>query len=167
MRFLFVGYFATKGGSAMATIPLALRLREEGHKVTFAHWSYPAHIELFTEADLFHVSLHEKRSLISKIFYLTQIAIHHDIILAVSELTITYACQIAGWLSRRPVCAEIQVNLDLWIQSNSSSLHLLLSRWFYPKLQAVRCVAQGLAEFAVTELKIDPKKFLLYTILLR
>ena len=53
MKVLFVGYFTAKGGSAKATIPLALTLRSKGYQVNFAHWSLPEQIDLFTQNNLF------------------------------------------------------------------------------------------------------------------
>jgi len=158
MKVLFVGYFTAKGGSAKATIPLALTLRSQGYQVNFAHWSLPEQIELFTQNNLLDFYLHQQKNLLAKIIYLTQLARQYDLIIAVSELTITYACQLAGWFTGKPVLAEIQVNLDLWIKEKAAPMHYQLTRFFYPQLQGVRCVSNGLKDYAICQLKIAPEK---------
>lgn len=158
MKILFVGYFTAKGGSAKATIPLALKLRSQGHQVSFAHWAFPESQDLFTNNNLLDFSVHQQPHLLGKIIYLAKIAKEQDLIIAVSELTITYACQLAGWLTGTPVLGEIQVNLDLWTREKASPLHHQLSRFFYPQLTAVRCVSDGLKTYAISRLKVPAHK---------
>ncbi|MEA5464688.1 glycosyltransferase [Leptothoe sp. PORK10 BA2] len=163
MRFLFVGRFPEIGGSALATLPLIEALREAEHTVLLAHWVVPRRTDWFSQLDLCNLDLAQQGNLLSKIRCLTQLAIQCDIIIAVSELTPTYACQIAGWLTKKPVYAELQVHLDSWIKQNSSPLHHWLIRSLYPHLSGLRCVSKALLTYATKDLGIDKQKsFLVY-----
>lgn len=163
MRFLFVGRFPEMGGSALATLPLIDALRQAGHTIQLAHWVMPQRTDWFADRDLLDLDLAKQGNLFSKIFYLTRTATNYDAIIAISELTPTYACQIAGWLSHCPVYGELQVHLDHWIQGNSAALHSKLVRWFYPRLAGLRCVSQALATYAVDSLYVSKDKaFVVY-----
>lgn len=163
MRFLFVGSFSNVGGSALATLPFIQTLRQAGHTVQLAHWVRPNRTDLFRDQDLLNLDLAQYKNIVSKIYCLTCLAFKYDAIIAISELTPTYACQIAGWIAKRPVFGELQVHLDSWIKDNSNPVHHLLSRCFYPRLSGLRCVSQALANYAVQSLSVaSDKTFVVY-----
>lgn len=163
MRFLFVGRFTEVGGSALATIPLIRALQLEGHEATLAHWVIPNHIDWFTDRTLLNLEVAQQKNLFKKVCSLIHLAAQFDVIIAISEMTPTYACQIAGWLTRRPVYGELQVQLDHWIQQNSSKVHHWLIRQFYPNLTGLRCVSGALQNYAVQSLGVPRHKtFVVY-----
>ena len=158
MRFLFVGRFPEIGGSALATLPLIESLRQSGHSVVLAHWVLPRRIDWFSDRELCNLDLAQQNNLLGKIRCLTSLASQCDVIVAVSELTPTYVCQIAGWIAKKPVYAELQVHLDSWIKDNSSPLHHWLIRSFYPHLSGLRCVSKELLTYATKDLGVDRQK---------
>ena len=158
MRFLFVGRFPEIGGSALATLPLIEALRQAGHSVVLAHWVMPRRLDWFSERELCNLDLAQQENLLSKLRCLTGLASQCDVIIAVSELTPTYVCQIAGWIAKKPVYAELQVHLDSWIKHNSSPLHHWLIRSFYPHLSGLRCVSKELLTYATKDLGVDRQK---------
>jgi len=163
MRFLFVGSFSNVGGSALATLPFIQTLRQTGHTVQLSHWVKPNPTDLFRDQDLLNLDLAQQKNIVNKIYRLTRLAFQYDIIIAISELTPTYACQIAAWIAQRPVFGELQVHLDSWIKDNSNPVHHLLSRCFYPRLSGLRCVSQALANYAVQSLSVaSDKTFVVY-----
>jgi glycosyltransferase involved in cell wall biosynthesis len=151
-----VGRFNSFGGSILATLPILIDLENSGHEITFVHWITPDSAITLPEFNS-QVSL-EGKSLCMKVVTLHQLSRFSDVIIAISELTPTYGCQIAGYLTGTPVIGELQVQLDYWIRDNSSFLHRWLSRLFYPRLTALRCVSHNLKDFAVNKLGIHPSK---------
>lgn len=163
MRFLFVGRFPEAGGSALASLPAIKALRQSGHTVQLAHWMIPKHTDWFVDQDLLNLGLAKRGNIFSKLYKLAQMASQYDVIVSISELTPTYACQIAGWITKRPVYGELQVHLDAWITDNSHFLHHQLIRLFYRHLSGLRCVSQPLADYAVQSLRINSNKtFVIY-----
>jgi len=163
MRFLFVGRFPEVGGSALATLPLIEALRQTGQTAQLVHWVIPRQTNWFASRDLLNLEVARQSNVLSKICCLARLAGDYDIIVSVSELTPTYACQIAGWLVERPVYGELQVPLDHWIRQNSFWLHHQLIRWFYPRLNGLRCVSRDLLTYAVEALGVNPDRvFLIY-----
>lgn len=163
MQFLFVGRFPEIGGSALATLPIIEALRREGHTVQLAHWVVPRCLDWFSDHDLCNLELAKQRNLLQKINYLRKRSTQVDVIISISELTPTYACQIAGWLSQTTVYAELQVHLDSWIKQNSAKFHHWLIRQLYPRLSRIRCVSSELLEYATNELGVDQSKcFVVY-----
>ena len=158
MRFLFVGRFTDVGGSALATIPLIRALQADGHHITLVHWVMPNQTDWFADSSLLNLELTHQKGLFSKIRRLTQLADEYDTIVAISEMTPTYACHIAGWLARRPVYGELHVHLDHWIQGNSARVHHWLIRQFYPRLSGLRCVSAALQDYATQTLGVPLDK---------
>lgn len=156
MHFLCIGRFTSFGGAALATLPNLVLLRDEGHEITFVHWSAPDPEIAFPEFSS-QVSL-AGHNLLDKIIAVTHLSERSHAIISISELTPTFGCQIAGYLTGTPVIGELQVQLDYWIRDNSSFLHQWLSRLFYPRLTALRCVSYSLKDFAVNKLGVRPSK---------
>ena len=162
MRFLFVGRFSEIGGSALATLPLIQALDQAGHTVQLLHWVAPKNTDLFNE-NLLNLDLAKQNNIFKKLYKLIYLASQYDIIISISEMTPTYACQIVGWLTKRPVYGEIQVHIDSWIVDNCHPLHHQLVRWFYPHLSGLRCVSQALADYSIKSLKVPAHKtFVVY-----
>jgi glycosyltransferase involved in cell wall biosynthesis len=67
-------------------------------------------------------------------------------VVATSELTVTYIAWLLATLCRRPLVADVQVHLSSWIRDNCHPAHRVLSRLIYPRVRALRSVSDGVSD---------------------
>ena len=149
MRILFVASFSGIGGAERSLMPLARELRQQGHELTLFLARAPFDAAVFGEfpgkVDLPDARGGQKARSPARLLRLVREVRGTDVVVATSELTVTYAAWLLAALCRKPLVADVQVHLSGWIRDNCHAAHRHLSRWVYPRIRAIRCVSEGVA----------------------
>ena len=150
MRILFAANFSGIGGAERSLMPLARELQQRGHELTLFLVDTPFETAVFKEfagvVDLPDTSRGQKARRPMRLLRLLLEIRRTDLVVATSELTVTYVAWVLAALWRKPLVADVQVHLSSWIRDNCHPVHRLLSRWIYPRLRGIRCVSYGVAE---------------------
>lgn len=148
MRLLIVGRFLGTGGAERSLMPLAKELHRAGHELTLLLVKPPEDYLIFSEFPG-TVTIPNGSSAWHKFQALVQLnraIASSDIVIATSELTVTYVSWLLSLWHRKPIVAEVQVNLSCWINDNCNRIHHYLSRWIYPQISCIRCVSEGVTQ---------------------
>ena len=150
MKILFVGSLSGIGGAERSLMPLARQLREQGHELTLFLARPPQDAAVFEEfdgaVDIPSEGYKQISKRIARLGRLVKLVNRTDVVVATSELTVTYVSWLLAALCRKPLLADVQVHLSGWIRDNCHPAHRFLSRWVYKRVRAIRCVSEGVAK---------------------
>lgn len=150
MRILFVASFSGIGGAERSLMPLARDLKEQGHELTLFLARRPSDAAVFEEfagtVDIPSGRIRRPGRSPARLLRLAGLVRRADMVVATSELTVTYVSWLLAGLWRKPLVADVQVNLSGWIRDNCHPAHAFLSRWVYRRVRAIRCVSEGVAK---------------------
>lgn len=164
MRILFVGQFTGQGGAERSLIPLANALVEAGYPSTIFLVKEPNDRRIFDTAlsklDYPSGSSGANRAIsrIRRYFELFKAASRADVVVACSELAVTFMARLVCTLLRRPLISEVQVNLSRSIKDSSHPLYMTLARWIYPHVGIIRAISDGVADDLIRSFGVSPQR---------
>ena len=150
MKILFVASFSGIGGAERSLMPLARQLEAQGHELTLFLARPPVDAAVFKEfpgvVDTPKGQGGANAKTPAQFFRLAGLVRRTDLVVATSELTVTYAAWLLAAVWRKPLVADVQVHLSGWIRDNCHPVHRFLSRLIYPRVRGIRCVSEGVAK---------------------
>ncbi len=159
MRILIVGRFLGTGGSERSLMPLARELDCAGHDLTLLLVKPPESHIIFKDfpGPVIMPSESSPWRRFQALVQLNRAIASTDIVVATSEYTATYVSWLLALWYRKPLVADVQVNLSSWINDNCNPLHHYLCRWIYPEISYIRCVSEGVAQDLQSSYKVPTK----------
>lgn len=148
MQLFIVGRFSGIGGAERSLMPLAKKLHRAGHDLTLLLVTPPENNLIFREFPG-KVIIPSGASVWNKfqaVVQLNRAIASADIVVASSELTVTYITWLLSLWHRKLLVADVQAQLSGFINDNSNPLHHYLCRWIYPQISYIRCVSKGVAQ---------------------
>lgn len=128
MRILFVASFSGIGGAERSLMPLARRLDQQGHSLTLFLARPPVDAAVFQEfpgrVDIPTGSGGRSAKSLGRLFRLSGMIRRSDLVVATSELTPTYVATVLAALWRKPLAADVQVQLSSWIRDKIGRAHV-------------------------------------------
>lgn len=148
MQLLIIGEFSGIGGAERSLIPLAEQLHQAGHELTLLLTKPPQVNSIFSDFPG-TVLMPTKASVWNRFQTLAQlnrVLVNADIVIATSELTVTYVTWLLSLWHGKPLVVDVQVHLSRWIKYNCKPVHHYLCRSIYPQIPYIRCVSEGVAQ---------------------
>jgi len=160
MRLLIVGQFVGTGGAERSLIPLAKELHGAGYELTLLLVKIPEFKIIFNDfpGTVIMPSGSYPWYKFQALFQLNRALANSDIVIATSELTVTYVSWLLSLWHHKPLVADVQVNLSRWISDGTKPIHHYLSRWVYPNISYIRCVSEGVAQDLQSNYGVPAKK---------
>ncbi len=147
MNILIVGRLFGSGGAERSLMPLAKQLAHRGYDLTLLLVRSPQQDTIFHEfpGTVIKPLGESIGQRLRGLGQLSDAIAQADLVIVTSELTPTYITWLLSRWHRKPLIADVQVYLSRWITDGSHPIHHTLSRWVYPRLRSIRCVAKGVA----------------------
>lgn len=146
IKLLFVLPTLNGGGAERVVLNLLRHLNTTRYVVTLlllkregVYWEeVPNSVKLVCATEHGHRYLTFPRALATMIAE----ARKHDVVIAGLELLPTYLAYIAGAITRRPVIGWVHIDMVTYLP-RLKTIHRVLVRTIYPKLNGIVCVSQG------------------------
>ena len=164
MKILFVASFSGIGGAERSLMPLARHLKTQGHELTLFLARPPQDAAIFEEFAGVVDFPPKKSSRLVRLWRLARLVSRTDVVIATSELTVTYVSWALAAICRKPLLADVQVHLSVWIRDGCNPVHLSLSRWVYRRIRGIRCISEGVAKDMREEFGVRADRIAIITV---